>query len=86
VSADRFAPQATVRRDQMATFLRNALDLPASQRSYPDVDASSPHAVAIGAIGDAGITEGYRNGTYQPLGDVSRAQMATFLHRAFEGR
>lgn len=86
VSDDRFDPQAVVRRDQMATFLANALDLPRSERSYPDVDRSSPHAGAIGAIGDAGITEGFRDGTYGPLGTVSRAQMATFLQRAFEDR
>jgi hypothetical protein len=86
VTSDRFDPQAVVRRDQMATFLRNALGLPASTRSYPDVDASSPHAVAIGAIADAGITTGFRDGSYRPADGVSRAQMATFLHRAFEDR
>jgi hypothetical protein len=83
---ERFDPQGIVRRDQMATFLANALALPRSDRRYPDVDPTSPHAGAIGAIGDAGITEGFRDGSYQPLGSVSRAQMATFLRRAFEDR
>jgi hypothetical protein len=86
VSGDRFDPQGVVRRDQMATFLRNALDLPRSSRTYRDVDPSSPHAGAIGAIGDAGITEGYQDGSYQPASTVSRAQMATFLQRAFQAR
>jgi hypothetical protein len=77
-----FAPDAPVRRDQMATFLRNALDLPASTTGYPDVPAGSTHASAVGAIADAGITEGFRDGLYRPDLSVSRAQMATFLMRA----
>jgi murein DD-endopeptidase MepM/ murein hydrolase activator NlpD len=80
----RFDPQSPVRRDQMATFLRNGLGLPTSTTSYPDVHPSSPHATAIGAIADAGITRGFPDGTYKPMGDVSRAQMATFLKRALD--
>lgn len=79
----RFKPDASVRRDQMATFLSNALDLPSSTPSYPDVSPSSFHAGAIGAIGDAGISTGYGDGRYRPELSVSRAQMATFLQRAF---
>lgn len=86
VGGGRFDPQGIVRRDQMATFLRNALDLPASDRRYPDVDASSPHAGAIGAIGDAKITTGYKDGTYRPGLTVTRAQMATFLQAADAAR
>jgi hypothetical protein len=82
----RFDPDGLVRRDQMATFLRNARNLPSSTRTYPDVPASSKHAGAIGAIGDAGITTGYPDGTYRPHLTVTRAQMATFLKAAFPAR
>ncbi len=86
VTADRFDPQAIVRRDQMATFLRNALDLPASDRTYPDVTPGSTHAESIGAIGEAGITLGNNSGHYMPGEPVARGQMATFLQRAFADR
>ncbi|WP_052666443.1 S-layer homology domain-containing protein [Nitriliruptor alkaliphilus] len=86
VGGGRFDPQGIVRRDQMATFLRNALDLPRSDRRFPDVHGSSPHAGAIGSIADAGITTGYKDGTYQPGLTVTRAQMATFLQRAHAAR
>jgi hypothetical protein len=78
----RFDPQAPVRRDQMATFLRNAMRLPASNTTFLDVPANSPHAGAIGAVADLGIALGQSDGTYRPLAPVSRAQMATFLQRA----
>jgi hypothetical protein len=78
----RFDPQAVVQRGQMATFLRNALKLPASATTFPDVPANSVHAEAIGAIADADITAGFPDGSFKPMAPVSRAQMATFLLRA----
>jgi hypothetical protein len=78
----RFDPQAEVQRGQMATFLGNALNLPASDTTFPDVPANSVHAEAIGAIADEGITAGFPDGSFKPMAPVSRAQMATFLLRA----
>lgn len=86
VGGDRFDPDGLVRRDQMATFLRNARNLPSSTRTYPDVDPRSTHADAIGAIGDARITTGFPDGTYRPHLTVTRAQMATFLKAAYPNR
>jgi hypothetical protein len=44
--------------------------------------AGNPHADNIQFVAEAGITTGYPDGTYRPLVDVTRAQMATFLARA----
>ncbi|MTV23871.1 peptidoglycan DD-metalloendopeptidase family protein [Nitriliruptoraceae bacterium ZYF776] len=80
----RFDPNAPVRRDQMATFLANAKQLEgdAARARFPDVDPASVHAAAVDAIASDGITAGRPDGRYDPAGEVSRAQMASFIARA----
>lgn len=83
VAEDRYNPRGDVTRAQMASFLARALELPAgSGDQFPDVDPNNVHAENILAIRDAGITLGRADGTYDPGGDVTRAEMASFLARA----
>lgn len=51
--------------------------------SFPDL-VGSPHADAIIAVADAGITTGRADGTFGPDAPLDRGQMATFLTRALE--
>jgi parallel beta-helix repeat protein len=44
--------------------------------------STSPHTAAIDAILEAGIAEGYPDGSFRPGDAVTRAQMASFLGRA----
>jgi hypothetical protein len=68
----------------MATFLVRALDLPPSTLNpYTDV-GNTTHAADIGAIAAAGITTGCGGSNYCPFNPVTRAQMASFLTRAFD--
>ncbi|MDX1622157.1 MAG: S-layer homology domain-containing protein, partial [Nitriliruptorales bacterium] len=79
---DRYCPSETVRRDQMATFLRRALRLPRpDQRHFSDTGGNS-HDANIHAVYEAGITKGCGGTRYCPGEQVTRAQMATFLFRA----
>jgi subtilisin family serine protease len=48
--------------------------------SFPDV-SGGPHGAAIGCVAGFGIALGGTDGTYDPLGDVRRDQMASFLTR-----
>jgi peptidoglycan/xylan/chitin deacetylase (PgdA/CDA1 family) len=81
---DHYCPNDSVQRDQMASFLGRALDLDLSgSPGYPDVGDASVHAGAIAAVTAAGIAEGREDGTYQPESYVTRAQMASFLTRAY---
>jgi hypothetical protein len=48
---------------------------------FSDVPASHPHAAGIGYVADTGITVGCGGGRYCPGDPVTRAQMATFMHR-----
>ncbi|MEX2503763.1 MAG: peptidoglycan-binding protein [Egicoccus sp.] len=80
-----YCPDELVRRDQMASFLARALDLDTSGTAdFADVPAANPHAGAIAAISEAGITEGCEDGRYCPRDGVPRQQMASFLVRAFD--
>jgi hypothetical protein len=80
----RFCPNETVDRGQMATFLRRALGLTERPPSgVSDVPTSSTHSGSIGALQRAGITQGCTTTTFCPTAPVSRAQMASFLSRAF---
>jgi hypothetical protein len=49
--------------------------------SFPDVSATSTHGGAVSCMAGWGVARGFTDGTYRPRHDVSRAQVATFLHR-----
>ncbi|MEX2425015.1 MAG: hypothetical protein WD990_13650 [Acidimicrobiia bacterium] len=81
--AGLYCPAGTVRRDEMASFLARALDLPAQATgAFSDV-AGNIHAGSINAIAEAGITLGCDAGRYCPASPVRRDEMASFLARAF---
>jgi hypothetical protein len=80
---DLFCTNNQVRRDQMASFLRRALGLPAASRDYFTDDNSNAHEANINRLAASGITSGCAPSRYCPRGLVTRAQMATFLARAF---
>ena len=77
-----FCPTAPVSREQMASFLTRATNLPASGTDYFIDDASSVHQSDINRLAQAGITTGCATARYCPQWNVSREQMATFLVRA----
>ena len=79
-----YCPAGKVRRDQMASFLSRALDLPPTATDYFTDDAGNTHQANINRIRAAGITTGCTATTYCPGTLVTRGQMAAFLHRAFD--
>ena len=87
-SADppRYCPERPVTRAQMATFLARALQLqPAPTAGFADTQGNT-HEANIDALAAAGITVGCDTDPlrYCPNQPVTRAQMATFLHRALQ--
>ncbi len=82
-SSTRYCPKGAVTRGQMATFLTRALKLAASPRDYFTDDETNKHEASINAMAHAGITVGCGGTRFCPDGTVTRAQMATFLVRAF---
>jgi len=79
----RFCPDATVTREQMASFLVRALALPAATHDYFTDDGGSVHQGDINRLAAAGITGGCGSGRFCPSAGVTREEMASFLARAF---
>ena len=79
-----YCPKGMVLRDQMASFLARAFDLPAAGQDYFTDDTGSPHEVDINRLAAAGVTNGCATGRYCPSQPVLREQMAAFLHRAVD--
>lgn len=77
-----FCPSSPVSREQMASFLRRALGLPAASTDYFWDDGASAHQDDINRVAQAGIANGCGGGAFCPGNVVSREQMASFLSRA----
>lgn len=82
-----FRPAAPVSRQAAAAFLRRAIGFPSSPSCEggpaPFVDVSADHqfCTPIAELTDAGIANGYDDGTFRPAAPVSRMAMAAFLYR-----
>ena len=82
---DRFCPDATVTRGQMAAFLARAYGYPGASGDPFIDDDQSIFESAIEAIAAVGVTRGCNppvNDRFCPEAAVTRAEMAAFLHRA----
>lgn len=88
-SPPQYCPDASATRAEMAIFLLRAkhgasfTPPPATGTVFGDVPPSNPFAPWIERLAAEGITGGCGGGNYCPTLDVSRAQMAIFLVRAF---
>ncbi len=83
-SNTRFCPGDSVTRGQMAAFLVRALDLPDGRDVFTD-DDGSVFETDIQALAKSGITFGCNppvNDHFCPGQEITRAEMAAFLHRA----
>jgi hypothetical protein len=84
---DRYCPDGTVTRAEMAAFLIRAIDQESNLSPFvgifPDVPDGSWFAPYVERLFQLGITEGFTDGTYRPDSPVNRAEMAIFLVRAF---
>lgn len=79
-----YCPRSNVTREQMATFLARALNLPPTPGDFFVDDAGSPHEADINRLAAAGITTGCAAYHFCPAGPVTREEMSGFLHRAFD--
>jgi hypothetical protein len=81
-TATLFCPKGVVTREQMASFLARAFNLPATSTDYFTDDNGSKHEASINRVAAAGITVGCGGTNFCPKGHVTRGQLAAFLHRA----
>lgn len=76
-------PLQEITRAQMAALLERALKLPAGPDAFTDDNGHWAEA-SINALAASGITKGCDTNSFCPNQTVTRAQMAAFLHRAFD--
>ena len=81
-TATTFSPNDPVTREQMAAFLRRALNL-AAVTTDPFTDDEASFAEAdINALAASGVTQGTSATNFSPTANVLRDQMASFIARA----
>lgn len=86
---ERFNPSTPITRAEMAMIVARikgkgigeAVEL---QSSFSDVQASHWAAGAIEAAAQAGIVQGYENGTYRPANYLTRAEAVAIFNRLFD--
>ena len=87
VTDTAFAPDATCTRGQSVTFLYRALKGTASgSASFTDVKSDAFYADAVNWAVASDVTNGTSNTTFSPNADCTRAEIVTFLYRAYQGK
>ena len=82
-----FAPDATCTRGQSVTFLHRVLKGTASgSANFTDVKSDAFYADAINWAVANNVTNGTSNTTFSPNADCTRAEIVTFLYRAYQGK
>ena len=87
-SASTYSPTQPVSREQMAGFIARLVTtsgatLPEPRGDYFLDDGSSRFQSQINSLAEANIVHGVATGHYAPKEQVTRAQMAAFLDRAY---
>lgn len=81
---DRFCPDSTVSRGEMAVFLERALKLTKASGDYFDDDNGKFYEAAANSLYEAGITSGCGTRKFCGGDSIPREQMAAFLARALK--
>ena len=83
-------PEGNITRAEVATiFFRLLTDESrdafwSQTNNYPDVSEDAWYNNAVSTLTNAGILDGYEDGTFKPDGNITRAEFATIAVRFFE--
>lgn len=87
LSDTMFGPYESCTRGQSVTFLHRALKGTASgSANFTDVKSDAFYADAINWAVANNVTNGTSNTTFSPNADCTRAEIVTFLYRAYQGK
>ena len=82
-----FSPDATCTRAQSVTFLYRALGKKVeSSANFTDVKSDAFYTDAVNWAVANNVTNGTSNTTFSPDADCTRAEIVTFLYRAYQGK
>ncbi|WP_096550707.1 S-layer homology domain-containing protein [Ureibacillus thermosphaericus] len=82
-----FKPNNSISRAHAAKIIAKALGLDTQNVTNPgfkDIPTNYPYYKEIAALANAGIINGFPDGTFKPDGTLTRGQMAKIIARAFE--
>ena len=86
-SATTFSPNESCTRAQCVTFLYRAVgSAAAAKAAFTDVSADAYYAPAVDWAVEKGVTTGTSATTFSPDAACTRAQIVTFLYRAYQGK
>ena len=87
MTTTEFAPDATCTRGQSVTFLYRVLGKKVeSSANFTDVKSDAFYADAVNWAVASDVTNGTSNTTFSPNADCTRAEIVTFLYRAYQGK
>ncbi len=88
IGNNQFAPNQPCTRAQVVTFLYRAAGSPAVSGSaaFLDVDANAYYAVAVAWAAQNDITGCIGDNLFDTVNDCTRAQIVTFLYRAYQSK
>ena len=87
LSDTMFGPYESCTRAQSVTFLHRALKGTASgSANFTDVKSDAFYADAINWAVANNVTNGTSATTFSPNADCTRAEIVTFLYRAYQGK
>ncbi|PZD96376.1 S-layer homology domain-containing protein [Paenibacillus sambharensis] len=83
-----FQPKRNVTRAEFAAMVARSLGLDtsvtSSTYSFSDVSSNSWYAGTVAAAAEAGLINGYTNGTFKPNANITRQEVAAIVVRALE--
>lgn len=85
-NGNHFGITDIVTREEVAVMVAKAAGLDGTQRNtkFSDVPKSNLNSGYIQSAVEAGIINGYNDGTFKPQAKVTRGHMAAFISRAFD--
>ena len=76
----KFEPDTTLNRAMVATVLyRLSGDKVSATNAFPDVPANEWYGEAVAWAQQKGIVTGFEDGTFRPMEEISRQDMALML-------
>ena len=80
----KFVPAGTVNRAMVATVLyrmKSTEVISGSRTGFSDADYNTWYGPAVKWAGEMGLVKGYEDGTFRPMREVTREELATMLYR-----
>jgi hypothetical protein len=86
VNASKFNPNADITRAEFAAIIVRGLGLKLGEGAakYADVPANSWYAAAVGTASEAGLINGFEDGTFRPDVRITREQAMNIIAKAMK--